>query len=112
MGCTSSSQEKDAPQAGDQGGQPAGRSGGQDALPPTPRQAQPTPAPRQQEIFIALYDYDARTAEDLTFKKGESLALINNQDGDWWQARSLVTGAEGYIPSNYVAPQSSMEAEE
>jgi len=62
--------------------------------------------------FIGLYDYDARTAEDLSFKKSERLQIVNNTDGDWWLARSLVTGKEGYIPSNYVAPVQSVQAQE
>ncbi|KAH0631239.1 hypothetical protein JD844_005483 [Phrynosoma platyrhinos] len=33
-------------------------------------------------------------------------------EGDWWEARSLNTGATGYIPSNYVAPVDSIQAEE
>ncbi|XP_009317037.1 PREDICTED: tyrosine-protein kinase HCK, partial [Pygoscelis adeliae] len=32
--------------------------------------------------------------------------------GEWWQARSLATGCEGFIPSNYVAPADSLETEE
>ncbi|ETE72848.1 Tyrosine-protein kinase Fyn, partial [Ophiophagus hannah] len=32
--------------------------------------------------------------------------------GDWWEARSLTTGETGYIPSNYVAPVDSIQAEE
>ena len=63
-------------------------------------------------IFVALYDYDARISEDLSFKKGERLQVINTADGDWWYARSLATNAEGYIPSTYVAPEKSYEAEE
>ena len=63
-------------------------------------------------IFIALFDYDQRTSEDLSFKKGEHLEIINNQDGDWWQARSLSTMREGYIPSNYVAEHKTIQAEE
>ena len=62
--------------------------------------------------FIGLYDYDARTAEDLSFKKSERLQIINNTDGDWWLARSMSTGREGYIPSNYVAPFQSVQAQE
>ena len=62
--------------------------------------------------FIGLYDYDARTAEDLSFKKSEQLQIVNNTDGDWWLARSMVTGKEGYIPSNYVAPVQSVQAQE
>lgn len=63
-------------------------------------------------IFVALYDYHKRTPEDLEFKKGDKLQILNNADGDWWQARSLVSGREGYIPSNYVAPHQTFQAEE
>ena len=63
-------------------------------------------------VYIGLYDYDARITEDLSFKKGERLEIINTADGDWWYARSLSTGKEGYIPSTYVAPEKSYEAEE
>ncbi|KAM6981062.1 proto-oncogene tyrosine-protein kinase Src-like isoform 2-T3 [Aplochiton taeniatus] len=62
--------------------------------------------------FVALYDYESRTASDLTFKKGDRLQIVNNTEGDWWLARSLTTGESGYIPSNYVAPSDSIQAEE
>ena len=69
------------------------------------------PAVQQKaNIFIGLYDYDARTAEDLSFAKGELLEVLNNADGDWWQAKSTVTGKTGYIPSNYVARDDSIKA--
>ncbi|KAM6190797.1 tyrosine-protein kinase Fgr isoform 2-T2 [Sarcoramphus papa] len=63
-------------------------------------------------LFIALYDYEARTEDDLTFQKGEKFHIINNTEGDWWEARSLSSGTTGYIPSNYVAPVDSIQAEE
>uniref|UniRef100_A0A8C0ZXX6 Tyrosine-protein kinase n=1 Tax=Castor canadensis TaxID=51338 RepID=A0A8C0ZXX6_CASCN len=63
-------------------------------------------------LFIALYDYEARTEDDLTFTKGEKLHILNNSEGDWWEARSLSSGHTGYIPSNYVAPVDSIQAEE
>ncbi|KAG8565427.1 hypothetical protein GDO81_012844 [Engystomops pustulosus] len=34
------------------------------------------------------------------------------REGDWWLARSLSSGQTGYIPSNYVAPSDSIQAEE
>ena len=43
---------------------------------------------------------------------GENLQIINNSDGDWWFARSMKSGREGYIPSNYVAPVESVQAQE
>ncbi|XP_014114010.1 PREDICTED: tyrosine-protein kinase Fgr isoform X1 [Pseudopodoces humilis] len=63
-------------------------------------------------LFIALYDYEARTEDDLSFQKGEKFHIVNNTEGDWWEARSLSSGATGYIPSNYVAPVDSIQAEE
>ena len=68
--------------------------------------------PHQVTVFVALYDYAARTTEDLNFSKGERLQVIDNSDGDWWFARSLKTGREGYIPCNYVAAERSLDAEE
>ncbi|XP_047449769.1 proto-oncogene tyrosine-protein kinase Src isoform X2 [Mugil cephalus] len=68
--------------------------------------------------FVALYDYESRTASDLSFRKGERLQIVNNtrkvncREGDWWLARSLDTGESGYIPSNYVAPSDSIQAED
>uniref|UniRef100_A0A2K6R0P8 Tyrosine-protein kinase n=1 Tax=Rhinopithecus roxellana TaxID=61622 RepID=A0A2K6R0P8_RHIRO len=50
-------------------------------------------------IFVAFYDYEARTTEDLSFKDG-------------WKARSIATGKNGYILSSYVAPADSIQAEE
>ncbi len=63
------------------------------------------------KLFVALYDYDARTDEDLSFKKCDQLEILNDMQGDWWYARSRVTNQCGYIPSNYVARLKSIEAE-
>lgn len=78
--------------------------------PTTPIPQTPTSV---KALYIALYDYDARTQEDLSFKKGEILE-VHNEDlaNDWWRARSRETGGEGFIPSNYVAPHESLEAED
>ena len=60
--------------------------------------------------FIALFDYDKTISEELSFQEGECLEIIN-QDGDWWLARSLDTGLEGYIPRNYVAEKTIRDEE-
>ena len=67
--------------------------------------------PIPAKIFVALYDYDARTDEDLSFREGEHLEILNDTQGDWWVARSKATKQEGYIPSNHVAKLKSIEAE-
>ena len=63
-------------------------------------------------LFVGNYDYSATTDDDLSFKKGDLLYIIDRDEGDWWFARSKDTGQEGYIPSNYVAECKSLDAEE
>ena len=79
-------------------------------VPPKPEPASPTGGVR---LFVALFDYDARTSEDLTFRKGDYLEVRpENTQFDWWQAKSRSSNQEGYIPSNYVAEVKTLEAEE
>ena len=63
-------------------------------------------------LFVAKYGYTSRTDDDLGFKKGDSLYILDMDDRDWWFAKAKHTGQEGYIPSNYVAEFNSLEAEE
>lgn len=79
-----------------------------------------------KNAYVALFDYAARTIEDLSFKKGEIL-YVNDTDkksDGWWLARlrsSSNTTAQsttnqekikcGYIPANYVAELDSVESE-
>lgn len=63
------------------------------------------------KLFVALYDYEARTDEDLSFKKGDQLEILNDTQGEWWYARCRTTSQCGYVPSNYVAKHRSIEAE-
>uniref|UniRef100_A0A1I8BHU5 Tyrosine-protein kinase n=1 Tax=Meloidogyne hapla TaxID=6305 RepID=A0A1I8BHU5_MELHA len=62
-------------------------------------------------LFVALFDYYARTEDDLNFKRGDSLEIINSMEGDWWYARSLNSGKCGYIPANYVARDKTIDAQ-
>eukprot|EP00128_Syssomonas_multiformis_P016763 Colp12_sorted_trinity150504_noHs@12380 len=78
--------------------------------------ALPPPAlPKRKEetnLFVALYNYEARTPEDLAFVKGDQLKIIDNSDKDWWKAQNTVTGKQGYVPSNYIAPVQSLAKED
>jgi hypothetical protein len=80
------------------------------ALPPIPGGA--AASEDGPDMYIALYDYDARTEDDLTFRKGDKVRVLNNADGDWWQAQLTTSPKKGYIPSNYVAKAQSIEAED
>ncbi|XP_077991483.1 tyrosine-protein kinase Src42A-like [Glandiceps talaboti] len=81
----------------------------QQVLPPPP---QPNELPvEHRKVFVALFDYEARTNEDLSFRKGEQLDVLNDSIGDWWLARSRTSQREGYVPSNYVAKLQTLDAE-
>uniref|UniRef100_A0A8D0DPQ9 Tyrosine-protein kinase n=1 Tax=Salvator merianae TaxID=96440 RepID=A0A8D0DPQ9_SALMN len=64
-----------------------------------------------QSIVIALYPYDGLHEDDLSFKKGERMKILEDH-GEWWRAQSLSTRKEGFIPSNYVAKVNTLETEE
>lgn len=77
-----------------------------------PRELPQPPLQNDNTMYIGRFSYEARTAEDLSFEKGERLKVIGGTEGDWWMAKSMRTGREGYIPRNYVASLTSFDAEE
>jgi hypothetical protein len=60
--------------------------------------------------YVAIFDYDARTKDDLTIRKNDLLEIINRKSTAWWIAKNE-NGQEGWIPSNYVAKRDSLESE-
>ncbi|XP_056008707.1 tyrosine-protein kinase Yes-like isoform X3 [Ostrea edulis] len=65
----------------------------------------------------ALYDYDARADDDLSFKKNDLLNLLDDSDPDWWfvshaNPNDSATKFEGYVPRNCVAMEDSLESYE
>lgn len=63
------------------------------------------------KIVVGLYPYAGTHPNDLEFKKGDKLKILE-EHGEWWKAKSLETNREGFIPSNYVAQVDTMETEE
>nr|CAB3247115.1 tyrosine-protein kinase SRK2 [Phallusia mammillata] len=72
------------------------------------------PQPQSYEnVYIALYDYEARTHDDLSFLKDDQLEVLDKDEGEWWRARLINRHTfpnEGYIPSNFVAKYSSLDS--
>lgn len=50
--------------------------------------------------YVALYDYQASDAEELSLRKGDRVAVISNS-GQWWTVRNE-RGQEGLVPFNYL----------
>ncbi len=53
----------------------------------------------------ALYMYRAAIPEELSFAKGDILAVLRLQDDGWWEAEVTgKNGRPGLVPSNYLQP--------
>ena len=54
-------------------------------------------------IARAMYMYAAAIPEELSFGKGDVLAVLRHQDDGWWEAEVCgKSGQAGLVPSNYL----------
>lgn len=53
------------------------------------------------EYCVALYDYTAQAAGDLTFRAGDKIQVVQRTDANgWWTG--ILNGQQGIFPGNYV----------
>ena len=51
----------------------------------------------------AMYMYQAAIPEELSFVKGDVLAVTRHQDDGWWEGEVMgKNGGPGLVPSNYL----------
>lgn len=51
----------------------------------------------------AMYQYTAAIPTEMSFTKGDILAILAHQEDGWWDAELVgVTGCSGLVPSNYL----------
>lgn len=51
-------------------------------------------------VLYALWSYPAQAADELSFKEGDMITILQKPEGsDWWWAS--LCGREGFVPSNY-----------
>ncbi|XP_043531000.1 abl interactor 1-like isoform X1 [Chiloscyllium plagiosum] len=56
--------------------------------------------PNYIEKVVALYAYDKRSGDDLTFQEGEIIYVIAKSENGWYEG--VINGVTGFFPSNYV----------
>lgn len=49
---------------------------------------------------VACFAYTGRTAQELSFQRGDVLRLHERASGDWWRGERA--GARGLIPHKYI----------
>lgn len=61
--------------------------------------------------YIALYDYEPRTSQDLELRKGDVIYVERQKSNGWWLCRSGANRSKaGFVPSNYIALVDSLAA--
>ncbi|XP_040569919.1 uncharacterized protein Stacl isoform X5 [Lepeophtheirus salmonis] len=63
----------------------------------------PSPKPNRftlANVFVVLYNFKPRHADELDLKAGQMLTVIDTSDKDWWKGKCL--GSIGFFPSTYV----------
>ncbi|KAB0345634.1 hypothetical protein FD754_022560 [Muntiacus muntjak] len=56
---------------------------------------------------VACFAYTGRTAQELTFQRGDVLRLHERASGDWWRGEHA--GARGLIPHKYITLPTGVE---
>lgn len=62
-------------------------------------------------VLYALWSYPAQAPDELSFKDGDMITILQKPEGsDWWWAS--LCGREGFVPNNYFGVRCSNDDEE
>ncbi|XP_030641058.1 protein-tyrosine kinase 6 [Chanos chanos] len=67
-------------------------------------------------IYKALWSFEARAEDELSFKKGDQFKILERSPtGDWWKAERIDRNGEakatGFVPHNYLARQEAVDSQ-
>ncbi|XP_030638124.1 GRB2-related adapter protein 2b [Chanos chanos] len=72
-------------------------------VPPAPRSSERFPPPQPSMMQVrAMYDFSAEEHDELDFRAGDLIEVLDRSDPSWWRGR--LHGRTGLFPSNYTTP--------
>lgn len=78
--------------------------------PPQP----PPPTPDRGSLYTALWGFESRLPDELSFRQGDLFAVLT-RDGDWWSVQRIDPDGQvldtGIVPGNYLARADSLESQ-
>uniref|UniRef100_UPI0037E8F66B protein-tyrosine kinase 6b n=1 Tax=Semicossyphus pulcher TaxID=241346 RepID=UPI0037E8F66B len=83
----------------------------------SPVQVQPTQdkSPESGSIYTALWPFESRHHEELSFQEGDLFSVIN-RSGEWWTARRIDKNGRvldtGIVPQNYLTRAESLQMQQ
>lgn len=65
------------------------------------------------QVCQALYDYEARTTDEISIKENDTLYILAKEDDDWWKAELKQASTDGpattgLVPATYMNEVSKM----
>lgn len=82
--------------------QTMGGFGNSSGLPPPPRRQSDPPQSSGGVRVRGLYDFIAEESDELGFRAGDVIEVLDQSDSAWWRGR--LRGQTGLFPSNYITP--------
>ncbi|TKC37889.1 hypothetical protein EI555_009227 [Monodon monoceros] len=83
--------------------------GGENEPEPEAGSLAPEDDPEGAVEAVACFAYTGRTAQELTFQRGDVLRLHERASGDWWRGEHA--GARGLIPHKYITLPAGPQAQ-
>ncbi|KAG7730857.1 hypothetical protein KL933_000652 [Ogataea haglerorum] len=54
------------------------------------------------ETCVAMFSFDASQPDDLSFREGDRIKILDRSNPGWWRGMKLSDGTTGIFPYNYV----------